>query len=212
MCAARTVVFCSICGLCVYFLFTLKSMKSVRLAVFSFLLGIMAYNTIPIVNEKVNEVTTMFTDREGNDVSGSNIEMRTIQTAAVLSYIDDSPFFGRGVHFFNIDMGWAKGGKEGLKDSRFEGLEGVYLSYLLERGWIGYLLYLSFWFSILLYFIFHMRTCSHYAFCGITIWIAYFLFSHMTGELLSAVPTLIILGGLIGICHENDCISMLKKN
>lgn len=211
MCAARTVVFCAICGLIVYFLFSIKSKYSVRFVVFSFLFGVMAYSTIPIVNEKVNQVTTIFADREGNDVAGSNIEMRTIQMATVLSYIDDTPFFGRGVHFFYIDMGWSKGGKDGLKDSRFEGLEGVYLSYLLERGWIGYLLYLLFWFSILIYFILHMRTCTHYALCGITIWIVFFLFSHMTGELLSVVPTLIIFGSLIGICHKNDSMSMLQN-
>ena len=210
MCGCRTVIFCAISCLCVYLLLSVKTRKVYQIGIISIFLTIIAYQTIPVVNEKLDEMTTIFTDKKGNKIGGSNIEMRTIQTATVLMYIEESPFVGRGVHFFNIDMGWNQG-RNGLKDLRLEGIEGVYMLYLLERGIIGYSIYLFFWFSILIFFIRHRASSSYYSTCGIVIWSVYSLFANMTGELLSVTPTLIVLGGLISICQKSDSIVNSKK-
>ncbi len=210
-CGCRTVLFCSIISVGVFILIAFKIAKSAAVGIVAIVLMIMSYNTIPVVNEKVDEMTTMFTDTKGREVGGSSLDMRAIQFAAVLYHIQDSPLLGRGVNFFNIDLGWSDG-KRGLKDTRLQGLEGVYLSYLLERGVLGYILYLSVW-TILFVLLFRIRrTDKQISAFGISVLILYTLFANMTGELLSVYPTLLILGSIIGAYNRNKmCKQIVAK-
>ena len=211
-CGCRTVIFCSISAVCIYYLLAFKIEKFVAYGLFSILLLITAYLYVPIVNEKIEAMTTMFTDTKGQNYNGSNIEARSIQLAATLSYIQDSPMFGRGVNFFNVDLGWS-GGKEMALDSRLLGLEGVYLYYLLERGFVGYILYLLVWLSIVTFLIQKKKHNKKLSSLGISIWVTYVLFANMTGELLSVYPTLLLLGCIIGVLtYSNKRQEVLKKN
>lgn len=211
-CGCRTVMFCSISAVSVYFLLAFKTKKFVMYGLFSVLLFVTSYLFVPIVNEKIDEMTTMFTDTRGRNYNGSSIEARSIQFAATLSYIQDSPMFGRGVNFFNVDLGWS-GGKEMALDSRLLGLEGVYLHYLLERGFVGYILYLLVWLSIVTFLIQKKKHNKKLSSLGISIWVTYVLFANMTGELLSVYPTLLLLGCIIGVLtYSNKRQEVLKKN
>jgi O-antigen ligase len=148
----------------------------------------------------------MFMDVQGRQIvgGGSNIEMRSIQTATVLSYIEDTPLFGRGVHYFNKDLGWGEGGFKTLKDSRLYGIEGVYMKYLLERGFVGYFLYLLICFFLLFYIVRHRSTNKRLTGLGISVFVLYTLFAHMTGELGSVFPTLLVLGCIIGTIENRN--------
>ena len=84
------------------------------------------------------------------------------------------------------------------------GLEGIYLKRLLEHGWVGYILYLCLWFSLLIYLVKHLKKNKKTAALGISIWIVYFAFANMTGELQSAMPTLTIIGSVIGILSYKE--------
>jgi O-antigen ligase len=167
--------------------------------------------TIPIVNEKVNQMTTIFSDKSGREISGSSIEMRSIQFATTLYYIQDTPAFGRGVNFFYYDMGW-EDGKRGLKDARFEGLEGVYLFYLLERGFIGYFLYLAVWIIMLVYLYRNRQNDKELSASGVAMWVIYTVFANMTGELLCVFPTLLVLGSMIGVLNTKNYLYGVKNN
>lgn len=210
MCGCRTVIVCIICGVTTYLYCADNAGKKLKVVLSISIIGVVVYSTIPFVREKVDQVTDIFFHQKGSQVEGSNLDMRSIQFAVTLYYIQDSPLFGRGVKFFNIDMGWGEG-RERLKDSRLEGIEGVYLMYLLERGVIGYVLYLAVWIIMLVFLVKKRRNNKTLSALGISVWVLYILFAHMTGELLSVFPTLLILGSTIGILTTNQYIYGIKK-
>lgn len=190
-CGARTVLFCSIIGISVFCLFAFKSKKTIQIGLVFILLIPIAYQTIPPVQEQIDKMLTMF-DKNSN-VSGSSLEMRALQYAAVIYYIQDSPWFGRGYGFFNIDLGWAQG-RQYLVDKDLQGLEGVVMNKLLERGFIGLALYLSFWISLVIYMFRNRKTSKQVTALGLSILAVYLLFANMTGDLLSVYPSLLLLG------------------
>ena len=134
----------------------------------------------------------------GNEVGSSSLSMRGEQTLAVLYYIASNPAFGRGYGFFYNDLNWADG-HEGSIDNSLQGLEGVHLSYLLERGFVGYGLYLIFYIMLLSIIWKKRKTDKLGASIAITILICYLAFSHMTGELNALYPTLFFVGILLKI-------------
>ena len=136
---------------------------------------------------------------QGDEYAGSSVDMRSVQFAAVMKHINNSMLFGRGVHFFGIDLGWSTGN---AVDEDLAGLESVLYSYLLERGFVGYILYLVVWIQILLYLINARKIDLFLANLGITICLVYILFANMTGDLLSVYPTSLILGCILGILYE----------
>ena len=204
MCGCRTVLLCTIVGYCIFGWLTYDYSKIMKVALAIVAIGWVSYITIPFVNEKVNQMTTLF-DTDGKGLEGSTIDMRIIQLATVLYYIEDNPAFGMGVKFFSIDMNWQEG-TSGHQDSRLQGLEGVYLSYLLERGIVGYIFYLVIWVIILMYMYRRRYVDKELSVFGISLWVVYFLFAHLTGELLSAYPTLLILGCVFGMLNTKELL------
>lgn len=190
-CGSRTVIFCTLIGISVFTLLTFRARKSIRAILLLLFIIPIAYQTVPPFQELMDNTFTMFD--KNSRFEGSSVEMRTLQYATVFYYIQDSPLFGCGYNYFNEDLGWGEGRKY-LKDSRLEGLEGVVMSYLLERGFVGLLLYLIFWISLIV-FLFKNRNISKPATAlGIAVLASYLSFANMTGELLSVYPTLLIMG------------------
>lgn len=150
-----------------------------------------SYQTIPPVQEQIDKMMTMF--EKNSDVGGSSVELRTLQYTTVLWYIQDSPWFGRGYGFFSQDLGWSKGSDYAM-DSRLAGMEGVALNKLLERGFIGLLLYAVFWISLIIFMLKNRSVSSPLTALGLSILAVYLPFANMTGELLSVYPTLLLLG------------------
>lgn len=149
-CGCRTNIFCALIGVSVFFLLAYKLGKSIRLSLLGIFLACISYMCVPAVQEIFDNMMTMF-DKNSN-VTGSSMELRAVQYAAVLYHIQDNPLLGCGYQYFLIDMGWGQG-REFLLDPRLAGLEGVIMNYILERGFIGVFLYLLFNISILYYFI-----------------------------------------------------------
>lgn len=190
-CNTRTVILCTLIGVSVYMLLAFKTKKSIQIIFLSLFILPIAYQTIQPVQDLVDKTLTVFD--KNSDITGSSLEMRELQYATVLYYIQDSPLTGRGYKFFNIDLGWGQGRKY-LMDERLEGLEGVVMSYLLERGIVGLILYLFFWISLLVYMFKNRKMSRHLTALGISLLAVYLSFANMTGELLSVYPTLLILG------------------
>lgn len=190
-CGCRTNIFCALIGVSVFFLLAYKLGKSVRLSLLAIFLASISYMCVPAVQEIFDNMMTMF-DKNSN-VTGSSMELRAVQYAAVLYHIQDNPLLGCGYQYFLIDMGWGLG-REFLLDSRLAGLEGVIMNYILERGFIGVFLYLLFYISILYYFYKNRKKASMTIAFGISILSVYLAFANMTGELSSVYPTLLLLG------------------
>lgn len=190
-CGCRTNIFCALIGVSVFFLLAYKLGKSVRLSLLAIFLASISYMCVPAVQEIFDNMMTMF-DKNSN-VTGSSMELRAVQYAAVLYHIQDNPLLGCGYQYFLIDMGWGQG-REFLLDPRLAGLEGVIMNYILERGFIGVFLYLLFYISILYYFYTNRKKASMSIAFGISVLSVYLAFANMTGELSSVYPTLLLLG------------------
>lgn len=206
-CGCRTVLLCAVFGAFILILTLNKPGRFIKYLLFSVIILLMGYCFIPAVHEYVDFMLTAF-DPNSEMSGSSSISMREEQTLSVLSYIISNPLFGRGYGFFYHDLNWAEG-FDGSADLSLKGLEGVHLSYLLERGFVGYGLYLLFY-IILLWVLWRKRNKGKLeSSVGITIILCYLSFGHMTGELNSLFPTLIIVGILLKIIDikNNEIIS-----
>ena len=126
-----------------YVLLAFKQRRSLKYLFLASMIGIVAYVSVPSINEKVTQTINMFSKGD-TSTSGSSIEMRTLQYATMWYYVRNDYLFGRGWQFFEIDMGWGKKDEGGLVDHDLWGIEGVFMALLLERGIIGVLFYLFF--------------------------------------------------------------------
>lgn len=201
-CGARTILFCLFIGVVAYILIANPIKYMLKYAVLSICILLFSYGTIPFVQSQVDSVLSMF--EHDSDVSGSSLDGRMLQFAAVFSHIHDKPLIGNGYDYFNIDMGWAddKGMSKG--DADLMGLESVAMNYLLERGILGFLLYLLYYFRILKFSIRYRERDRQTSAIFIAVLISYFSYANMTGELASVIPTLIILGALASILKKSN--------
>ena len=192
-CNCRTILFCyGVCAL--VFAVAMQKERRNKLVI---LIGALAavfllFMAFPSARRIFKSVLTIFETTK--TVTGSSLGMRLLQLTTVLVYIR-GPYllFGRGVHFFERDLGWENGSSLAV-DSDLYGLEGIYLNMLLERGIVGFVLYLATILLILFFILRHRRLGRKLYALGLTVFLLYFLFSFMTGELLSATPTFYILG------------------
>jgi len=192
-CGCRTVFFCFVIGGVVFVFKAFKIGRTIRYLLMSIVVGIVLYCFVPVVQHKVDETLTAFTDVRGEKVGGSSIELRTAQFAAVLYHIDGHEWFGRGRGYFVIDLGWGEGTKH-LADDRLAGLEGVYLHYLLENGVVGLLLWSLFYILLVAYYVRIKKNNKIASAAGLSVVVVYMSFSCMTGQLLSLYPTMLLSG------------------
>lgn len=210
-CNCRTILICMLLGMGVFVLTAYKGRTKFKNIVVIISVLILAYAFVPVVQDKVNQSLTAFTDTGGQQVSGSNLDMRAMQFARVLFHIQGHELFGRGVDYFGIDMGWLKyGNADETQDSDLAGLEGLYLSYLLERGIVGLSIWIFFNVTLIVYFIKRLKMNRNEASLGLTILTIYILFANMTGELRSLAPTLLFLGVLMKIIDSSSTNKTLK--
>lgn len=198
-CGCRTILFCTLIGLSIYMLLAFKTQKKLKIILVTLFIIPIAYQTVPAVQEQADKMLTVFD--KNSQVEGSSLEMREIQYATVLFYINDSPLFGRGYGFFNQDLGWG----EGIKiDPRLQGLEGVAMNLLLEKGFIGLILYLLYYISILVFLFRRRKISKSLTALGISIIAVYLSFANMTGELLSVFPTLCCVGFVLKALNTEE--------
>lgn len=198
-CGCRTILFCTLIGLSIYMLLAFKTQKKLKIILVTLFIIPIAYQTVPAVQEQADKMLSVFD--KNSQVEGSSLEMRSIQYATVLFYINDNPWFGRGYGFFNQDLGWGEGI---MVDERLEGLEGVVMGLLLEHGIIGLILYLIYYVSIIVYFIRRRKISKHLSALGVSIIAVYLSFANMTGQLLSVFPTLCCVGFVLKALNTEE--------
>lgn len=197
-CGARTLLAITIIGGFIYLLLGFKLKRQVHIIVLGGLVFILLLMFVPAVSEKLSFLGTAFSD--DSDVSGSSLSMRQLQFAAVMYQIRDNLLFGRGFGYFVMDMGWSQG-YSGLVDKDLFGVEGVYLSYLLERGIFGLTMYVLYWLSIIKVVLRSNKITKNRLMMAINLSAiaAYLCFANMTGELGSVPPTSFIIGLTLGL-------------
>ena len=106
-CGCRTNMLCCLIGVFVYVLFAFDLKKRTKYFAVCSLLGIILFSSIPFLQEKVNDILSIFD--KNSSMSGSSIEMRVLQYTAVMNHVRDHFLLGRGLDYFFIDMGWSEG-------------------------------------------------------------------------------------------------------
>ena len=195
-CNCRTILFCYLVCALVFAVAIQKSRRmKLEILIGGLVAGLLVLLAVPAVRKLFFSMLTIFDT--SSMISGSSLGMRLLQFTTVLYYISGSYiWFGRGVLFFELDIGWENG--FGLTaDNDLYGLEGIYLNLLLERGVVGFAIYLAMMVLILVFIIRHRQLGRLLYSLGLSVFLLYFLFSFMTGELSSATPTFYILGYVI---------------
>ncbi len=203
-CGCRTVMLCTLIACAVYVLAAFNLKKSIKYCAICILIGTILLSFVPFMQDKMNEMLSMFD--KNSSIGGSSVEMRILQYTAVLYHIRNHFLFGRGLDFFNIDMGWAEG-KQFLVDRDLQGIEGVLMNQLLERGIVGVCFYLFFYCSLIIYCLKNSRIDKLTSALFISILTTYLAFANMTGELNSILPTLLISGICIKLLYNRKQLS-----
>lgn len=212
-CNCRTILFCyAVCAL----VFAIAIHKDWRQKLYIFLVAVAVvaalFFVIPSARKLVLSVLSIFD--ASSDVSGSSLGMRILQFTTVLFYMSEGVrylLFGHGVHFFERDLGWGNGSLLAT-DSDLSGLEGIYLNLLLERGVLGFAIYLAMMALVLVFIIRHRKFGRLLYTLGLTVFLLYILFSFMTGELLSFTPSFYILGYVIAVQTRRYHYVKKKRN
>ena len=95
-------------------------------------------------------------------------------------------------------------GQQYSLDPELLGLEGVHLKYLLERGILGYAMYLIFYLLLISYIWRHRKSNREEAAGAMCLLVLYLSFAHMTGELKSVPPTLLTLGMFLRLIQNES--------
>ena len=189
-CGCRTVWMSAALSIACYYLWTFQLSRNVIYGFFVMILMILSYNTVPAVEEKVNQVTDIFV--ENSETSGSSIQLRMSQYMYVAIHAEGHEWLGLGKGY------WEHIYKENRKSVRgLYGVESVILQTLLERGIVGLVLWAAFYTVIFLYFWRNRIRRKKLTGLGVSILSLYLVFSIGTGELGSVYPTMLLLGFVI---------------
>lgn len=187
VCGCRTVWMSAALSIACYYMWAFKLSRNVMYGIVALILLVIAYNTVPAVEEKVNQVTDAFV--EDSETRGSSIQLRMTQYASVLIHIERHEWLGQGKGYWEHIYTEDKESVRGLY-----GVESVILQTLLERGIIGLVLWATSYTIIFLYFWRNRIRRKALTGLGASVLTLYLLFSIGTGELSSVYPTMLLLG------------------
>lgn len=191
-CGCRTVMYSFFLSALAYAFVYLRGSKVPIYIVVTVISCVLLYHYSNFFRQKVDFALSIF-EEKNNEIGGSDLEDRAVQFARVVYYLEGNWWTGRGYDYFWIDLQFSQGQEYSL-DPELLGLEGVHLKYLLERGILGYALYLIFYLLLLTYIWRHRKSNREEASAALCLLVMYLTFAHMTGELKSLAPTLLILG------------------
>lgn len=191
-CGSRTVILITIVGVAVYALLYYSFRRWIRYAIIGIIFFLCIANFIPgFANSMELFVEAFSTDQNLQGARGSSIGMRTLQFLAVLDHIRGHELFGNGIDFFTIDLGWGEGQSV---DADLWGLEGIHMNLLLERGIWGLIIWICYIYILFKAAYSYYNKQKFSVSINISVLSIYIFYSLTTGELLSAYPTMLILG------------------
>ena len=189
-CGCRVVWVCSFLSVSCFYLWCFPLDKTSLAGIMAVSAFILSYSTVEYVEEKVDNVTDIF--RENPETQGSNIEMRLGQFAMVWYYIEDNKLLGLGEGY------WAENFKNNPeKVAGLQGVESVILHYLLERGFVGLIIWIVFYTWLFRLFWKNRQKQPFLTGLGTSVLVTYIFYAVGTGELGSVYPTMLLLGLVI---------------
>ncbi len=189
-CGCRTVWMSAALSIACYYLWTFQLTRDVMYGIVAMMVMILSYNTVPAVEEKVNQVTDIFA--ENSETSGSSIQLRMSQYMYVAIHAEGHEWLGLGKGYWEYMHTKDPESIRGLY-----GVESIILQTLLERGIIGLVLWVAFYTIIFLYFWRNRKRRRKLTGLGVGILSLYIAFSIGTGELGAVYPTMLLLGFVI---------------
>lgn len=212
MCGSRSVLICFILGLVSYSLTKYTITKNIKKLFLITALVTIFIIFIPQIRDKFDFILSSFSSN--SEVSGSSLQMRITQYATVFMLITASPIFGMGYNYFYLDLGWSSGlNVAEMPYPELAGLEGALMSIILERGIVGVLIYIIFYGGLLWYANKIKGKDKDYSAISIAIIISFVIYGNMTGELNSAMPTLLFGGIFLKLAYisryyrKDGCVS-----
>ena len=202
ICGCRIVWVSAIFSIACYSMWVFQMNRNVMYGIIAVILLIVSYNTIPAVEEKVNQVTDVFV--EDSETSGSSIQMRMSQYIYVLVYMEGNEWLGLGKGYWAHSYAEDKESVSGLY-----GVESVILQNLLEQGIIGLILWATFYSIIFFYFWRNRTKRKAITGLGASTLTLYLVYSIGTGELGSVYPTMLLLGMTIKMIESKKRRLML---
>ena len=202
ICGCRIVWVSAIFSIACYSMWVFQMNRNVMYGIIAVILLIVSYNTIPAVEEKVNQVTDVFV--EDSETSGSSIQMRMSQYIYVLVYMEGNEWLGLGKGYWAHSYAEDKESVSGLY-----GVESVILQNLLEQGIIGLILWATFYSIIFFYFGRNRTKRKAITGLGASTLTLYLVYSIGTGELGSVYPTMLLLGMTIKMIESKKRRLML---
>ena len=208
-CNCRTIWFCYLVCLPFFVLALIRDKKlKASILLGALVLAVLAFMLIPQFRKMFVWIASIFDPT--SVTKGSSLAMRLVQLATVFYYIQGAFLFGRGVYFFNIDMGWENGSLMAA-DSDLYGLEGIYLNLLLERGFVGLFIFIAMMVLLIVFIVKHRKLGRRVYALGLSVFILYLTFCFMTGELSSTMPSFLILGYVIAVLDKRRRIVERKS-
>ena len=208
-CNCRTIWFCYLVCLPIFVLALIRDKKlKASILLGALVLAVLAFMLIPQFRKMFVWIASIFDPT--SVTKGSSLAMRLVQLATVFYYIQGAFLFGRGVYFFNIDMGWENGSLMAA-DSDLYGLEGIYLNLLLERGFVGLFIFIAMMTLLIVFIVKHRKLGLRVYALGLSVFILYLTFCFMTGELSSTMPSFLILGYVIAVLDKRRRIVERKS-
>ena len=208
-CNCRTIWFCYLVCLPIFVLALIRDKKlKASILLGALVLAVLAFMLIPQFRKMFVWIASIFDPT--SVTKGSSLAMRLVQLATVFYYIQGAFLFGRGVYFFNIDMGWENGSLMAA-DSDLYGLEGIYLNLLLERGFVGLFIFIAMMTLLIVFIVKHRKLGRRVYALGLSVFILYLTFCFMTGELSSTMPSFLILGYVIAVLDKRRRIVERKS-
>jgi hypothetical protein len=195
LCFSRTVLLACFFSILIYMLMSFKLSKMFYWLFMSIILFGIAYSTIPVVQNNVNNVLDIFITG-GEQTSGSSIQMRQVQTLVAIHYFTQQPIRGNGYDYINNELGWGDR-DNAILDSNMAGFESILYVWLIEQGLIGLVTKLLFFISIIIFFWKKRLTHIKLSGIGLSIISLFLMFAIGTGALGAWPLTMLFTGVLI---------------
>lgn len=190
VCGSRTALVSFFLMGLVVMLLRYKLGKTVKNIFMVMVLAVLSYCFVPMVQEKVDSVVN--TAQGKDDVSGSSLEMRDMQTEHALLYFAESPVFGHGLDWIREGLGYGTDNYKG--DSHMLGFESYSYVVLIERGIVGAIAEIMILLSILVYLWKKRKRSPVNSSYAIAALLGFIFFSLSTGTLDTKIPLLFMIG------------------
>lgn len=204
LCGSRTALaaMCLMAAIIIPVRYNLK--KATKQCLVLAMLAIPIYIAVPLVHEKVDSV--LLSAKGKDDVEGSSLDMREMQTEYAMLMVANAPVMGHGLSYISEELGYNTNKYKG--DRQMLGFESIVYIILIERGFFGLFLEILILLSMAVYALRNRngdRINSSYIAATLVGWT---FFSVFTGSLDTPIPIFMMIGYSFNKLQE---MAVLKK-